>query len=99
MRSWLSWHKNVITVFKFINIATTGRAVALLKNGAKGKVKREPSIKFRVDLGKFSVEPNDESANRRKCNKVKVPSTSHMKNLFTSTIKSKKRDTEEKMMF
>ena len=62
MRSWLSRHKNVIAVFKIINIATTGRAVALLKNGAKGKVKRKPSIKFRVDLGKFSVEPSDESA-------------------------------------
>ena len=98
MRSWLSWHKNVIAVFKFINIATTGRAVALLKNGAKGKVKRKPSIKFRVDLGKFSVEPSDESANRRKFNKVKVPSTPQVKNLFTSTIKSK-RDEEEKMMF
>ena len=67
--------QNVIAVFTFINITTKGRAVALLKNGAKGKVKRKPSIKFRVDLRKFNVEPSDESANRRKINKVKAPST------------------------
>ena len=98
MRSWLSWHKNVIEVFNFINIATKGRAVTLLKNGGKGKVKRKPPIKFRADLGKFSVEPSDESSNRRKSNKVKAPSIPQMENLFTSTIKSK-RDEEEKMMF
>ena len=98
MRSWLFWRKNVTINSKVTCIATTGRAVALLKKGAKTKTKRKPAIKFNVDLGKFSVEHDDELPNKGKLTKAIASATPQKKSPFSS-ISTPKRDEEEKMQF